>query len=125
MKVMIIEDVTLNQKILERLLGDQAQCHVYKDGLDGLQAFLDASKTKEPFDVIFLDIMMPGINGFEVLQKIREMDPKSEKVKVIMSTSMADKDNVVKAISYGCDGYLIKPYRKEDIQHQLKKLGLI
>lgn len=125
MKVLIIEDVALCQIILERLLGDHAECDTYADGQGGLQAFIEANQSNNPYDVIFLDIMMPGINGFDVLQKIRKIDPKSEKVKIIMATSVADSRNVSKAINYGCDGYIIKPYKKEEIEKQLKKLGLV
>ena len=125
MKVLIIEDVTLCQKILERLLGDQAQCDTYANGQEGLQAFRQTSQTDNPYDVVFLDVMMPGMNGFDVLQEIRSSDPKSEKTKVIMATSISDKKNVSKAIAYGCDGYVIKPYNKEEIMKQLKRLALV
>ena len=125
MKVLIIEDVSLFQKLLERLIGDEAQCHSYSNGQDGLRAFVEADKSEEPFDVIFLDIMMPGMSGLEVLRKIRAIDPDSQKVKIIMATSISDAENVRKAIAYGCDGYITKPYNKEDIMNQLRKLKLI
>ena len=125
MKVLIIEDVAICQRILKRLLGDYAECDTFANGKDGLQAFIEANQSNNPYDVIFLDVMMPGLNGFDILQKIRKIDPKSEKVKIIMATSVVDSRNVSKAIKYGCDGYIIKPYKKEEIEKQLEKLGLV
>lgn len=126
MRVLIIEDVVVFQKLLVRLLDGVADmCKSYSNGVDGLNAFLRANASDEPFDVVFLDIMIPGMNGLEVLQKIREVDPDSQKIKVIMVTSVADAEKVKKAVGFGCDGYLIKPYNKDGIMKQLKKLELI
>ena len=67
---------------------------------------------------------MPGISGFDVLQEIRKIDNGPKKVKILMTTSTADKENVIKAIQYGCDDYLVKPYNKQNVEDKLIALKL-
>lgn len=124
MKTLIVEDVTITRKLLEKLLSDYAECDAVKNGVEALQAFKSALSKNSPYDLICLDIMMPGMSGFEVLKKIREIDSGSKKVKIIMTTSVTDRENVIKAIKYGCDGYLAKPYYKENLEKQLIRLEL-
>lgn len=125
MKALIVEDVTACQKILERYLQDYFDCDVVKNGTDGLNAFIEAIKQNKVYDVIFMDIMMPEINGIELLKKIRKMEIGADKVKIIMATSLTDKKHVIEAIENGCDAYLLKPYSKKDIINQLINLKLI
>jgi len=125
MKALIIDDMTACQKMLERLLIDYAECDIVKNGEDGMKAFLEAHNENKPYDVIFLDIMMPGIDGIKLLKNIRKVETSSEKVKIIMATSLTDKKYVLEAIQYGCDSYLLKPYTKLEIEDQLKKLKLL
>lgn len=124
MKVLIVEDVTINFKLLENILSKYAKCDIAKNGEDGLKAFNKALKTDNPYDLICLDIIMPGISGLDVLQEIRKIDNGPKKVKILMTTAAADKENVVKAIKYGCDSYLIKPYNKQNVEEQLIGLKL-
>ena len=125
MKALIVEDVTACQKILERYLQDYAECDIVKNGQDGLKAVLEAKNKNKLYDIIFLDIMMPGIDGIELLQTIRSLETGPEKAKIIMATSLTDKKHVMQAIKSGCDAYILKPYNKNDIEQQPKKLKLI
>ena len=125
MRALIVEDVTACQKILERFLQDYAECDVVKNGNDGLKAVIKAHKENKSYDVIFMDIMMPEIDGIELLKTIRKIETGPDKVKIIMATSLTDKKHVVKAIQNGCDAYMLKPYSKKDIEQQLINLKLI
>ncbi len=124
MKVLIVEDITINLKLLENILKKYAKCHTVKSGEEAIKAYKKALKNDTPYDLICLDIQLPGISGFDVLQEIRKIENGQRKVKILMTTSSADTDNVRKAITYGCDSYLIKPYNPHNVEEQLTKLKL-
>ncbi|KAA3610747.1 MAG: response regulator [Calditrichaeota bacterium] len=124
MKILIIEDVVINIRLLEKILNDYGSCDSVRSGKDGLQLFKAAQKKNKPYDLICLDIFMPGISGFEVLQQIRQIDKGLKKVKIIMTTSSDEEEDVIKAIRYGCDSYMLKPYNKKDIEEKLIQFGL-
>ena len=84
----------------------------------------------EPYDLACLDIMMPVMDGYQVLRSIRDLEadhgiPEEEQVKVIMTTALNDEENVKMAFDLGCSVYSGKPINKEKFDQALKKLGLI
>lgn len=125
MRTLIIEDVRVNQRILHKILSKYGTCQIAQNGEEGFNAYIEALKKNEPYDIIFLDIMMPGIGGIELLQKIRSAGNAAKQVKVVMATSVADENSVVEALKLGCDGYLIKPYHVDKIEQLLTKFELI
>jgi len=72
------------------------------------QEIVDAFKRKPLPDIVLLDVMLPGINGFEVLNRIRR-HPKLTSLPVLMLTSLGERTDIVKGLSYGADGYITKP----------------
>ncbi len=83
----------------------EAEGHVvqwHTDGREGL-----AAATSQPFDLILLDISLPGINGLEVLKTIRQREIGTP---VLMLTAQADVSSKVKALQLGADDYLAKPF---------------
>jgi len=126
MKALIVDDHLLNRKLLEKLLVDYAECDLVENGKIAFDNFKQAIEQKAPYDLICLDIMMPEMDGFEALKQIKEYnDVSSKKVKVIMCTALKDTESVAKSVSLGCDGYLGKPYNRQKLEKQLRKLKLI
>lgn len=76
--------------------------HVAENGAVGVKKALE----HQP-DVILMDIMMPGINGHEAVEKIR-LDSWGKDAKVVFLTNMSDAENVVKAVEAGSDEYIVK-----------------
>lgn len=81
-------------------------------------------------DLVLMDIMMPVMDGYQVLRSIRDLEadhgiPEEEQVKVIMTTALNDEENVKMAFDLGCSVYSGKPINKEKFDQALKKLGLI
>lgn len=130
MRILIVEDNFINRKLLTRLLEEFASIDTCNDGLEALEAVKLSFDENEPYDAIFLDIMMPNLNGQEALKKIRKIEEEQglnigEGAKIIMTTALDDSQNVIKAFRESCDGYLTKPITRDKIINQLEELGLI
>ncbi|MES3020866.1 MAG: adenylate/guanylate cyclase domain-containing protein [Pseudomonadota bacterium] len=103
--VLVVDDNALNRDLLARRL--QRQGHVVTLAEDGLQA-LEMLRTV-PFDLVLLDIMMPQMNGYQVLENLKA-DEKLRHIPVIMISALDDIDSVVRCIELGAEDYLPKPF---------------
>ena len=103
-RLLVVDDNEMNRDMLSRRLSRRK--HTVITAENGQQA-LDLVE-KESFDVILLDVMMPGISGIEVLKLIRQSYSASE-LPVIMVTAKGDSEDVVKALKLGANDYVIKP----------------
>ena len=131
MRILIVEDDFVGRKIMHQLLLEYGQCDVAGDGLEAVKAFDLALAAGEPYDVMFLDIMMPNMSGHEALKIIREKEkalgvtPQKE-VKVIMTSALDDVKNVTQSFFQGgASAYLVKPIERRKVIEELRKLGLI
>ena len=130
MKFLIVEDEPAGATILKMILAEFGQVEWVGDGTKALQAFQRAWETGQPYDIIFMDIMMPECNGQDVLALIRKSESERgqtrvNEVKVVMTTVLDDMDNVKKAFYEGrASAYLVKPIMRENVLEELKKLGV-
>ncbi len=130
MKILIAEDDFASRKFMLRLLQQYGDCDVTVDGEEAIEAFQMALEDDEPYDLVCLDIMMPGVDGYEALKQIRKIEaeeqiPEDKQAKIIMTTALNDGRNVMKAFSLGCVAYAGKPIDKEKFENELRKLGLV
>lgn len=130
MKTLVIEDEIVCRLCLERMLEKHSIVSVAESGDRGLQMFRDALENNVRFDLIFLDIMLPGMNGLDVLRKVRQAEGCQEihaadRVKVVMTTGLEDSGNILDAFRKHCDAYLIKPLKADEINETLIELGLV
>ncbi len=86
---------------------------------DGLSAF-DQARRSRP-DVVVLDAMMPGYDGFEVMRKLRN-DAVTRDIPVLMLTALRHKDDVIKAMRAGVRDYVVKPFRPEELIARLRRV---
>jgi len=128
MKALVVEDDFTSRLLLQKFLSPFGECHIAVDGNEAVDAFLLSRENKEPYDLICMDIMMPGLDGHGALKRIREIeetnDPTGPRVRIIMTTALGDKENVFSAFREQCDGYLPKPIYKEKLYAQLESFGL-
>ena len=130
MRVLIVEDDFIGSRLMKKFLEAECFCHLAFDGREAIEAFEAALKEGKPYELLFLDIMMPEVNGIEVLKSIRKMEEKrgiapDQGVKVIMTTAMNDADVIMEAFNARCDGYIVKPIRKDKLFEEIESLGLI
>jgi len=129
MKILLAEDDFASRKFMDKQLSRYGDCDVTVDGEEAVDAFTMALEDGEPYDLICLDVMMPVMDGYQVLQTVREMEaerniPKENRVRIIMMTALAEEENVKKAKELGCDAYSSKPIDLEKFEKLLKELGL-
>ncbi|MFH1135861.1 MAG: response regulator [Pseudomonadota bacterium] len=129
MKALIVDDEYVSRKKLEKILEPYAACVSVENGPAALEQFDRAWARREPFDVICLDISMPGMDGDEVLFEIREREKNLEAArrkpaKIMMVTAHSDKDTIITAIQAGCNDYLVKPYDRQSVLAKFQKQGL-
>ena len=78
-----------------------------------------ASFSRQPSDVVLIDIMLPGIDGFEVCRKIRRLGD----VPIVMVTARSDSHDVVAGLEAGADDYLRKPFDPRNYLHALERFS--
>lgn len=103
--VLVVDDTATNRDMLARRLKREGHATVAVE--NGRQA-LEIIKT-QPFDVVLLDIKMPEMNGYQVLQQIKA-DPDVQDLPVIMISALDELDSVVRCITLGAADYLLKPF---------------
>ena len=130
MKTLIAEDDFTSSLLLQEILKPYGPQNLAVNGKDAVEAVRASLETGEPYDLVCLDIMMPEMDGQTVLRRIREMEDKAgifgpDGAKIIMTTALGNKENILEAFAEQCDGYLIKPIRKDELLRSLRKLKLI
>jgi phosphoserine phosphatase RsbU/P len=103
--ILVVDDNPHNRQILcRRLLRDGHRVTTAEDGLAALEAV-----TRDTFDLILLDLMMPGLNGFEVLLHLKRSD-QLKGIPVIMISALDEISSIVRCIEYGAEDFLNKPF---------------
>ena len=103
-RLLVVDDNELNRDMLSRRLGSRG--FVVEVAEDGERAL--ARVGQEAFDLVLLDVMMPGLSGIEVLERLRERWPESD-LPVIMATARDTTEDVVEALRLGANDYVTKP----------------
>ncbi len=107
--LLIVDDEEIIIRSCQRILGDP--CYVVDCVADGWSALKKVDETT--YDVVVLDVMMPGMGGLEVLQHIKERHPDTD---VIMMTGLSEIETAVKAMKLGAFDYLSKPFDPEELR---------
>ncbi|BCR35758.1 response regulator transcription factor [Mariniplasma anaerobium] len=115
MKILIVEDQSDLRNILKKRLNEAG--YVIDDAKDGLEA-LDFI-TYNNYDLIVLDIMIPKLNGLDLLKQIRN---EKNATKVMLLTAKDSVDDRVKGLDYGADDYLVKPFAFEELEARIRSL---
>jgi len=130
LKTLIAEDVLIIRILLDQYLAPYGHRDMSIDGREGLLLFLLALENGNPYDLVCLDIMMPRMDGHELLSLIRkcELDfdiPFTRSSKVIMTTALSDSKNIFSSFRAGSEGYLVKPIVAEELLTLMRQLDLV
>jgi putative two-component system response regulator len=116
-KILLVDDEEKNIKILSAIVKHQG--YEYEAARNGREA-LEKARSYVP-DLIFLDIMMPEMDGYEACKQIKE-DPALKHIPVVMVTSLADRDSRIKGLELGANDFLSKPIDASELMVRTKNL---
>ena len=115
MRILVIEDEkNLNDIIVKKLVSEKYCVDSCLNGNDALEYIFSVE-----YDAIVSDVMLPGIDGFEILRRIRE---KEIKTPVLLLTARDGIEDRVKGLDYGADDYLVKPFAFDELMARIRVL---
>jgi two-component system chemotaxis response regulator CheY len=128
MKILIVDDDMSTRQLLHAILMNYATCDLAVDGKEAIEYVSISIENDDIYDVIFLDIMMPELNGHEALTEIRRIEEENDILigngsKIVMQTCLDDKENILSSFREGCEYYIMKPYNKNKIVELMKSMG--
>lgn len=114
-KILLVEDEKKIADSLKKGLSEQNyEVEVAYDGLIGKKMF-----ESRPFDLIILDINLPGLNGYELCKQIRQ---RSERIPVVMLTALTATDDKIEGFDAGADDYIVKPFDFKELLVRIRAL---
>jgi two-component system chemotaxis response regulator CheY len=128
-RILIAEDDFASRKFMQKYLSTYGDCDITIDGEEAIEAFKMALEDDEPYDLITLDIMMPALDGYQVLKVVRELErehgrTEDKAVKIVMTTALNAERNIKAAFDMGCTVYCAKPIDLDKFEEVLKKIGI-
>ncbi len=126
MRILIVDDEHNLALLLQKLLKEYSTCDIVNSGSSAIESFQKSLLYKEKYDMIFLDMMMPVIDGHEVLKSIRSIEKTSgiiepDSVKIIVTSSTDTYFSIYNAFKNECNEYIIKPLSQSDIDRVIFK----
>ncbi len=116
MRILLVEDEKrMAQALCEILRLEKYEVDHYADGTDGLAAI-----ESDLYDIIILDVMLPGMNGYEIAKEARRCGIRTP---ILMLTAKAELDDKVTGLDSGADDYLTKPFMTKELLARLRALG--
>ena len=130
MRILVVEDDYISRRLLCRYLEPYGVCEEAVNGNEAVDTIRRALASGEYFDLICLDIMMPGMDGQQALVILRQLEeengmPLGHGAKVIMTSAMEDNQYIMEALNASADGYVVKPIEKRRFIETLKETGLL
>ena len=130
-RILLVEDSVNDVKLTTaalRAAGLANEIVVCRDGVEATDYLFRrgqfATRTDETCPaVVLLDLKMPRMDGLEVLSMVRA-DPRFRTLPIVMITSSAEEQDMVKSYNYGVNGYVVKPVTHDDFLHAIREVGL-
>ncbi len=114
MKILMIDDSRLSQKMLRTVLGEEHELIEASNGTEGIEKY----RLFKP-DLVFLDLIMPGMNGLDVLKELRQMDPQA---KVILGTADLQPVTWEEGRRLGALRIIHKPFQPHEVRKAIRDL---
>jgi osomolarity two-component system sensor histidine kinase SLN1 len=118
-KVLVAEDNKTNQEVVLRMLKleDVYDVTVAKDGQEALDKVMESMERQAPYNLIFMDVQMPNLDGLQSTRLIRQSGFSAP---IVALTAYAEESNVKECLDSGMDFFLSKPIRRPALKHVLK-----
>ncbi len=127
MRILVVDDEFVALERLKIILGSFGRCEPATNANQAFEMFRKAIAKSDRYDLITIDIEMPGKDGIELLRMIREEEeyPKVKPAKTIMVSAVGCPSNVYRSLDSRCDAFIVKPVRRQIIFEKLQALGLL
>lgn len=130
MKILIVDDDLVSRSKMEVLMSTYGECILAENGREAVSEYKRAWDLDEHFNLVTLDIEMPGMDGRETLTRIRELETSAsatpdKQAVIFMVTGLSEKEQVLKCLSSGCQDYIVKPFNIQVIREKLQKFGML
>lgn len=116
-KVLIVDDEEMNRKVLSFMLDNYG--YAYDTAVNGKEGVEKALKYMP--DMIFLDVMMPEMDGFEACRRLK-IDPATQHIPIVMVTAMADRDTRIRCLEVGANDFIAKPVDTSELLVRTRNL---
>ncbi|MDZ7658747.1 response regulator [Fodinibius sp.] len=117
-KILIVDDDDLSRKLISRLVSKEFDYEIVSKS-NGIEA-LEYAQEHVPL-LIILDLMLPGMNGFEILKKVRG-DQKFEQTKVVLVSAKSRSEDIEHGFDLTADEYITKPFQPKEFAARIRKL---
>jgi two-component system chemotaxis response regulator CheY len=140
MRILIVDDDSIQRRLLAAFLSPLGDCTEARDGEDAIRLFTEAYARHCPFSLVCLDIQMPGLDGHATLRALRAAEAgfghtlRSTEVqlgrsglsgtRILMTTAVDHPQDMFDAFLSQCDGYLVKPIDPARLQDRIEELHL-
>ena len=127
MKTLIVDDEMMGRAMLAMFLEEFGECEEADSGDTALKMIEDARSSGAPYDLVCLDIVMPGMDGKEALRHIRENDQAAgSRTMVFMFSACNSPEDMADAFFEGdCDDYIVKPFQREGLMALFERHKLV
>jgi two-component system chemotaxis response regulator CheY len=122
-KFLVVDDHFLLRQMVATTLKEfgYANCDTANDGIQGLEKIRQMKNGGSRYHVVFLDLNMPNLSGYEVLEHCR-LDRELDDMAIIVISSESEEANILKVMKAGATAYITKPFRAEAILAKLKDI---
>ena len=129
MRILIVDDDYVSRSKLKAMLSAYGDCDAVPNGSLAMDMVKIAQEEAVPYDLITMDVDMPGERGQEVVEKIRKWEESTNlsanpsDIKILMVTVMSQPREIMTSFRKGCEGYLVKPVTPQSLKESLAKIG--
>ena len=117
-KILIVDDEKMNRSLLKHIFEEQYEVLEAANGVEAIE-LLDSNI--EEIQVVFLDLLMPVMDGFATLTSIRQRETLRD-LPIIILTGTRHKEKVIKGITSGVEGYIVKPANSEQLLAKIESV---
>jgi two-component system chemotaxis response regulator CheY len=130
MRTLVVEDELTSRLMMQSVLCGYGECHSAVDGEEALEAVRMAMDCSRTYDLICMDIKMPGMSGVEAVRQIRGIEERhgvlsTRGAKILMATALESPQDVIQSFKALCDEYLVKPIDSRKLLEKLRVMKLI
>ncbi len=117
-RVLVVEDDQATARLIQaRLAMEGLQVIMAPNGVEGLEIL-----QREPIDLITTDLMMPAMNGFRLVQEIRDLPPPKGRVPILLISSNQNEQDMIRCLAAGADDYMTKPISAQVLVERLWRM---